>query len=674
MNHLYNVTPETLSAVRKTIRDMLPTLPDGDTVEVVLASGLYTPDQFVFDASDCSARVHIIYRAEEAGKVTVSGGKSIPASAWTVPDADMASRFSAEARPHIKMLSLTALGLTRAEWGEEIAIGSCNTAHKYDDAPKGCGSEFFTGERRMTKARYPNLGEFAKLDAVADVGDVHEFPPQNYYHDWNDRRNHRGGTYVIDREMNRRVMGWRDPSTAWMFGYFYWDWADSSTPVTFKTENRLVFPKFVSHYSARAGAHYYFYNIPEELDTEGEWYLDRETGNVYFWPHEGAETADFSYSDKPLISCRGTCNMTFAGLVCTGSMGDAVRVDGNHMTFDALTVKNVAGNAIVANGSDNTVRGCDISRTGRGGITLSGGDRATLTPGRNRATNNYVHDFAEIYLTYQGGINLHGVGNVADHNEICRAPHSAMFYSGNENIIEYNDIHDVVLLSSDAGAIYAGYDWAASGNIMRYNRLENIGGEGFAPDGIYWDDGLSGQTAYGNIFINVKKWSIHVGGGRDCVVENNIVVDSGHAALHYDDRNRDAFVHDGWAREAVNNPEKGHWAKLKNVPYTDALWAEKYPRLASVKTSFETDPDDPDFPINPAYSSMKNNIIIAPTGKQYDVSQSVYRYSDVRDNPVYDSAESAGWSTVTRTLSADSVVYRDLPDFAEIPFDEIGRK
>ena len=34
---------------------------------------------------------------------------------------------------------------------------------------------------------------FLQLESVADIGDVREFPPQNYYLDWDERRNHRGG-------------------------------------------------------------------------------------------------------------------------------------------------------------------------------------------------------------------------------------------------------------------------------------------------------------------------------------------------------------------------------------------------------------------------------------------------------------------------------------------------
>ena len=654
-------------AIRKIIASGL-----SEPITVHIGAGEYRMDSIRFDERDSgTADCPIIYTAD--GEVILNGGISVARDAWQMPDAAMLSRFSEDARSLIRMISLASLGLTAKDWGEEIAIGAYETSHKYDDAPRGCGCEFFTGSRRMIKARYPNEG-FLQLEAVADIGDVREFPPQNYYLDWDERRNHRGGAYIIDRETAKHVERWQESDKAWMFGYFYWDWADSSTPVTFRIENRVVYPKFVSRFAARAGADYYFYNVPEELDTAGEWYLDRKNGNLYFWPWDGAETADFSCRETPLIICDGTHHMTFSGFSVMATMADGIVSRGDDMQFTNLRIKNIAGTAIRANGSRNLIADCEITRTGKGGIYVSGGDRATLTHGENRVTNNYIHDFSEIYLTYQAGVCLDGVGNIADHNEICGAPHAAILYGGNEHLIEYNDIHDVVLLSSDAGAIYAGFDWAAHGTVIRYNRLCNIGANGFTPDGIYWDDGYSGQTAYGNILIDVKKFSFLVGGGRENKVLGNLIVDSGRAALQYDDRNRDGFVNGGWAHSATDTPGEGHWKRLAAIPYQGEPWLSRYPLLQKMKTSFETDPDDIDFPINPSYSQMRDNVVIAPKQDMYLIADSVYTYSEIADNTLYESYEAAGWDPATGWFASDSAVLAEHPAIAAIPNAEIGRK
>lgn len=670
----FTANPKTLDSVREEIRGLLSSGQKPEAVTVNVLAGVYRPEQFVFTKEDCSPDCRVSYLAEPGA--VISGGVQLTKELWKTPDDAMAERFSPDAREHIRMADLSAAGVTAGDWGVLSAIGAYETSMFYDNVPTGHGSEVFCGKkngdtRRMTLARYPDKGTFARLDRVMDVGDVHEFPEQNYFRDWDDRRNQRGGTYVLDKAVNARVSRWKKDDEIWMFGYFYHDWADASTPVTFDCEHRLVFPRYVARYGAKAGALYYFYNVPEELDTPDEWYLDRKNGKLYFYPREDDDLLELSFADMPLISCTGTVNMTFSGFSLRCTMRDAVVSSGDDMIFSHLTVTNVAGNAIRSAGCRCLVSGCDISHTGRGGIIAVGGDRATLTSGKNRVTENYIHDFSEIYLTYQPGISVSGVGALCDHNEISNSPHMAIGYSGNEHVIEYNDIHDVVLQSGDAGAIYAGFDWAANGTVIRYNRLRHIGDGEFRPDGIYWDDGLSGQTAYGNLLIDVRKNGFLAGGGRENHIDNNVLIDCA-TPISYDDRNRDGFLHGGWAHAACDTPDAPHWKHLEAQPIHSPVWAEKYPLLAKVSTDF-SDPENPDFPINPAYSTVKGNVIIHAEGKFGWCAQSVYDYSEVSDNPVFRTAEEAGWNAETGAFADGSPVYETLPGFSPIPLAKIGR-
>lgn len=168
-------------------------------------------------------------------------------------------------------------------------------------------------------------------------------------------------------------------------------------------------------------------------------------------------------------------------------------------------------------------------------MILTGGDRETLTSSENVVTNNLIYDWSQVYRTYQAAVNLNGVGTVCSHNEIYNSPHEAITYSGNNHVIEYNVIHDVVLESSDAGAIYAGRSWSYYGNVIRYNCIYNIGSENFTPSGIYFDDALSGQEAYGNLLINIPGCAFLLGGGRDLKIENNLIINAA-TPIYYDDR------------------------------------------------------------------------------------------------------------------------------------------
>jgi hypothetical protein len=630
---------------------------------------VYAPRDFRFTAEDCSADTRVIYRAEEGA--VIHGGITVEREHWQEADAPMLSRLPAEAREHVRMIPLAAYGLTRKDWGEEVPIGAYQQSHRYDNAPTGYGSEFFCGTgdglRRMIKARYPNIGSYARLDAVADVGEAGEFPPQNFHPERGSLRNPRGGCYIVDPATAERMKKWQDPSTAWVFGYFYFDWADSSSPIGVRPVNREIYPRFVSHYGARAGAPYYLYNIPEELDTEGEWYLDRETGNLYFWPWEGAEEADFSYAGDPLIRCESTRNLTFSGFTLQCGVGGAISATGEDLVFEDMDIRNIRETAVVLEGKNNVIRNSELGYLGGTGIVLRGGDRTTLTHGGNRAENNFIHDFGELNQTYHPGIYLFGVGQTAAHNEICNAPHSAILYQGNEHCIEYNEIHDVVRLSSDAGAIYSGRDTVAYGTVIRYNRIRHGGSPEFRPHGIYWDDALNGQTAYGNILIDVGQWGFLIGGGRDNVAEGNIIVRSDGAALQYDQRLRDGMtLSRAWYSHGNN-----HRDQLLAVDRTSEPWISRYPGVAAMDADPAADPDGVDTFFNPSHSRVRHNVAVE-TGKLYEVGGDVFRFSEVTDNLLYASAAEAGWDEEAGNLSPDSPVFRDLPDFIPIPAEQIG--
>ena len=85
-----------------------------------------------------------------------------------------------------------------------------------------------------------------------------------------------------------------------------------------------------------------------------------------------------------------------------------------------------------------------IEIMGDGGIMLSGGERTTLTPGNMLAENNHIHRYGRWNPILKYGIHVDGVGNRVAHNLIHDAPHKAMSFSGNDHVIELNEMHSVV--------------------------------------------------------------------------------------------------------------------------------------------------------------------------------------------------------------------------------------
>jgi len=182
---------------------------------------------------------------------------------------------------------------------------------------------------------------------------------------------------------------------------------------------------------------------------------------------------------------------------------------------------------VVSGGTRHRVLACDIYQVGSAGVTLSGGDRKTLSPAGHLAANNHIHHFGRLKRTYAGAIHLSGVGNRAANNLIHDAPHMAVGFGGNENVMERNEIHSVCQETGDVGVFYTGRDWTVRGNIIRHNFIHDVHGPGLhGAQGVYLDDAASGTLVFGNVIYKTAR-AMLIGGGRDNVIENNLMVECG---------------------------------------------------------------------------------------------------------------------------------------------------
>ncbi len=432
---------------------------------------------------------------------------------------------------------------------------------------------FCNGERQIM-ARYPNLdpkdphgGEWAYVAAVEGPNVRDRF------------------YYTEDVEKN-----WTHVERAEVGIHPGFDWAWNIVPIKAvdREEKQIILARNVS-YDLRIGDRYFVQNILEELDSPGEWYLDPQESRLYFWPPvadiERAEVLAPVVGD--LIRLEGASDVTLRGLTIEGCDGTGVVLQNCERSLIAQSViRNTGSWGISINGGhDSGAKGNDIYATGAGGISLSGGDRQTLEPGRNFADNNYIHHVAVFAKTYNTGINVSGVGNIARHNLIHDTYHAGMTLSGNENVVEYNIVHHTNLGSADTGGIYyCSRDFTMRGNKIQFNIFHHCGGFGkdnsWAPVqggrvsfsyphftwGIYLDDPTSGTLVYGNILWAVPICGLHNHGGRDNVWENNIVVDA--PAVNA------GMLWDGW----IEYPQIIE--KLKAVQYEGSPYLRLYPELA----------------------------------------------------------------------------------------------
>lgn len=480
-----------------------------------------------------------------------------------------------------------------------------------------------------------------------------------------DNEKPRGGTFEADKAVTDRVKSWKNSDDIWLFGYFQYDWADSTTPLE-KVGDNTITTKYASVYGFKEGTPYYFFNVFEELDAVNEWYIDRENLKLYFIPPEGfeKESLEISLETKDLLTLSGADNVTFDGITLKNTRASAIKGEGNGVEIKNCVIKNVGENAAELKGNNIKIENNTVTATGKAGFVIEGGDRETLTPSNNVITNNLIYDWSQVYQTYQAAVDIKGAGALCSHNEIYNSPHAAILYEGNNHVIEYNVIHDVVLHSSDAGAIYAKRSWNFYGNTVRYNCIYNIGEGEFTPSGIYFDDALSGQKAYGNLLVNIPGYGFLIGGGRDIEVTNNIIVNAAVPFL-YDDRAIAGIEDGGWFTHA-KTLGKSLWATLEEFDVNSDPWKTAYPALSQLSDDFG-DTDNPLFAANPANSVVKNNVIVGEKKDIGDISKRADKYSDISENTLLALKENPFKGGGDYTLVTPPEGFRNLP------FEEMGR-
>lgn len=666
---------QTIKRAQQAVREAIKNSDESKTsITVAIMAGTYYETGIEFDERDSSKNTAVTYTSYGNGDVILCGGKILSSADFSSVDGETAKRLNSQAVDKVKMIDLKKLGLNKADYGKIKATGGFNTEEYYDNAATENPCELFFNGKRMTLSRYPD-NDYITVGNVKDNGDYYDEKDQS----WFNTRNKKGGTFAIDDDDYERVKSWQNTDDLWVYGYFYHDWADMSTPIKTINNDKTITTEYCSKYGFKEGGYYYFFNVLEELDTPGEYYIDRDNGIMYFYPPDENANSQImlSTSNKKIISItKKASNITIDGLVLQGTRSSAVAVEGENCKIVNCTAKNAAECGINVSGKNNLVENCEVAFVGKDAVMLSGGSEEGFVYGNNTVTNNSLHDFGEIQKTYIAGVNLSGIGNNVSHNEIYNAPHMAIYYTGNENVMEYNYIHDVVLQSSDAGAIYTGYSYSTYGNVVRYNCITNIGSGDFTPNGIYFDDNSSGQTAYGNILINIPGYAILVGGGRDNTIENNLVINSSRM-IDYDDRAYDGYHNDGWYAKNCKSPDGGLWQLVNKAKEFNNSIGNKYEGIDRMHQDYSR-VDDEGFAVNPSGSSLKNNIIISKKNKVGDIAKTVKKYSVVENNQTFtlNSAKSSfeDYENGDYRIKKGSKISKECPDFKEIPVDKIGRK
>ena len=642
---------------------------------VKIREGTYLLEQnLIFSKQDSGTEnAPIIYQSFPNERVSITGGPQFRlADFQPVSDPNVRERIPQAAVDRVRMLDLKARGVE--DFGSLPLYGhSMAFLEKMTEFKKGAiAPELFFEESPLTLARWPN-DDFAQVGQVVERGDaIRAWMPdarggmamtQQYVPEEERNDPPKGFAFRFDRD---RLSLWESANDLRLYGYWYHNWSDQSVEVdSIDAEAGIIRSLQPSGYTVKAGQRFYAYNLLEELDEPGEWYLDRETGILYLYPPEDNPEARIvlALTTGSLVGLDSVESFIFDGIEFGYTRGKAIQIKGGrNIVIRNSRITNVGDCAIqIRGGRNHLIDNNEVFNTGGSGITVEGGDLVNLISSDHLISNNHIYNFARIEKTYNPAIRLNGVGHVARNNEINRTAHMAINFSGNNHLIELNHIYDVARETDDMAAIYSGRSWTDRGTIIRHNLIRDVTGFQSGThrvSGVYMDDGISGITIEGNIFLNNAQ-GLMMNGGRDNASINNLFIDVENMARSTN--MRQAFT--TWAAMSWRTLNEN----FKKAPVQQPVWRERYTNLESLLD------DEPDLP---KYNTIRNNlrynspIIFGDRG----IQEAVVEFGDVGNNSEIDKRPGHfDRETMRFVLDPDSGVFEKMPNLSSIPVDRIGR-
>lgn len=355
-------------------------------------------------------------------------------------------------------------------------------------------------------------------------------------------------------------------------------WSMSRLPIAdVDEERRIVTLRSRTWHSGIAALNprkrYIVENVREALDAPGQWYLDRNTGELTYIPLEG-ETPDNTQVIAPrarqLVTFTGDPEiglpaghielrgLTFEHTLATvpdegycvaqaevgrrGTTGrspllSAIEATGaRNVALVGCTVRHVGAYAVEFGVSchDNAVRDCELYDLGGGGVRAGANDLYPEGDERN-ATGLTVED---CLIAHGGRLHPAAVGVYIGHSGQNRVVYNDIhdfYYTGisvgwnwgwgyspaKENLIAHNHIYDIGQERlADLGGIYT--LGASEGTVLSHNRIHDVTRVEYGGSGIYFDQSTVGITVENNLTFRTRDAGFTVHYARDNAIHNNI--------------------------------------------------------------------------------------------------------------------------------------------------------
>lgn len=637
----------------------------------------------------------LIVAAAPGENVRLTGGVPVPSSALhPVTDPAALRRLPAEAAPHVLAADLRTLAVK--DFGQHRQFG-----HGLPVVPSPM--EIFWDDRPLPLARYPNQGAIL-MGPVVDPGSI---PRTGDY-------SNRPGSFQYTDPRHER---WQAAPDVWLQGYFHYGFADDKIRVAAVDPATRTIKLAAPHlYGLGSGENFNQYvalNLLEELDAPGEWYVDSASGTLFLWPPADPAAARIvaSILESPLVAIENASDCELRNLVIENGRGIGVYLEGGARNrLEGCTIRNLGTVGVMIGqgsrsrteqlkvdgyegdpvsrevgtfhaqlyhdtvwdrkpGTGHIISRCEVFNTGSGGIILGGGSKKDLVAGNCVVTDCRIHEFSRRNKAGAAGVIVDGCGNRVTHCEIFDGDLQAIIVHGNDHLFDYNHIHHVSRDANDASAWYLGRDPSDQGNVVRWNFFHDVG----RPDrkwtmGVYCDDATCGVLVEGNVFHQVASYgTVYSNGGHDIQVRNNIFIGGYGPAFQL----KSMWYDFGHFEYDYYFGSKGIYLKrlLQAVDIRKPPYSTRYPLL---KDWLDLGPDGHTYVgMLPRRNVFERNVLyqfeetfrLVGQHAQCDYGENFL----TRDDPGFVDAAKLNFQ-----LRDDSPVYRALPGFQRIPFNEIG--
>lgn len=323
-------------------------------------------------------------------------------------------------------------------------------------------------------------------------------------------------------------------------------WTIDRHPINSHSGNTIIYQQVSGTYNPINNYGFFIQGHIKTLDKYGEWYYNPSSKklSVYFGSKgPGSATVQASSLDNLVTNPTRVEQIVFDNLVFQGANKIAVSIhQANNVQVKNSDIVFSGENAIyLTNLPHFTLENSNVSYSQNSGVILNHNTPNARLVNNKIENTNVFPGMGKSGIGSGNGLEVASDNSLVEYNEIINTGYVGIRFGGNNTQIKNNFINNYCLLKDDGGGIYT---WTGSANTENYGRkivnnivMNGIGSKDGTPlqhtssnavaEGIYLDDNAAGVEISNNTVANVSGKGIFIHNGRNFIVNNNTVYNSG---------------------------------------------------------------------------------------------------------------------------------------------------